>query len=299
MPPKKTKPAAAVEGLTFPAATPASRDPNPMMFYDACLAPLGYTRTITMEDRKAFAYGPPGQYILWLGQADDKHMKQKLPPTGNRYTGLHICLMAPSRKAVHEFHEAALENGGKDEGAPGLRPYVTNYYAAYAMDPDGWKLEICFMDAPTADEDEGIGKEEKKKDSTDATEETAEGLKDAEAEEEEHGSAPEEKEEKKTKKTKAAPKGRKPKAAIVEEADEDEPDIVPEKEAEKEEAPAGRSKRARAPPKPVVKSEDDDDEDEEPAGDDGDSDDAPKKRSKAAVSKGGKKPAASKAKGKK
>jgi hypothetical protein len=50
----------------------------------------------------------------------------------------HLALSAPTRGAVAQFHEKALANGGKDNGAPGLRPhYGPNYYAAFVFDPNG------------------------------------------------------------------------------------------------------------------------------------------------------------------
>jgi predicted lactoylglutathione lyase len=50
---------------------------------------------------------------------------------------------APTRSAVDAFYTAALENGGTDEGAPGLR-YRPNFYACYVRDPDGNKLSaVC------------------------------------------------------------------------------------------------------------------------------------------------------------
>ena len=54
----------------------------------------------------------------------------------------HIALSSPSRKAVDNFHAAAVRAGGKDNGAPGVRPdYHANYYAAFVFDPDGNNLE--------------------------------------------------------------------------------------------------------------------------------------------------------------
>jgi hypothetical protein len=45
---------------------------------------------------------------------------------------------------VDAFHAAALAAGGVDEGAPGLRPFHANFYAAYVRDPDGNKLSaVC------------------------------------------------------------------------------------------------------------------------------------------------------------
>lgn len=59
--------------------------------------------------------------------------------------GCHVAFNAPSREAVDEFHAQALFNGGSCEGKPGVRArYGPNYYAAFVMSPDGWKLEaVC------------------------------------------------------------------------------------------------------------------------------------------------------------
>ena len=60
----------------------------------------------------------------------------------NPKSGLHFCFTARSRKAVQGFHTGALANGGKDNGKPGLREdYGSGYFAAFAIDPDGYRLE--------------------------------------------------------------------------------------------------------------------------------------------------------------
>ena len=57
-------------------------------------------------------------------------------------TGAHIAFRAPDADAVRRWHEAALRNGGTDNGPPGTRPeYSGNYYAAFVRDPDGNRLE--------------------------------------------------------------------------------------------------------------------------------------------------------------
>ena len=63
-----------------------------------------------------------------------------MPPDDR--SGLHICFAAPSRSAVDTFHKEALKAGGTDNGKPGLRAdYGPNYYAAFAVDPDGYRIE--------------------------------------------------------------------------------------------------------------------------------------------------------------
>ena len=54
---------------------------------------------------------------------------------------VHLAFQAPDRETVHRFHAAALVAGGRDNGAPGERGYHPGYYAAFALDPDGHKIE--------------------------------------------------------------------------------------------------------------------------------------------------------------
>jgi catechol 2,3-dioxygenase-like lactoylglutathione lyase family enzyme len=65
--------------------------------------------------------------------------------TEERPAHLHLAFTAESRQQVDTFHRAALAAGGKDNGAPGLRPrYHANYYAAFVFDPDGHNIEaVC------------------------------------------------------------------------------------------------------------------------------------------------------------
>lgn len=106
-------------------------------FYDAALAPLGYVRVWTKEQRAAGydVAGPDERFaILAVGEA--------ARPAG---IGFHLALTAPTREGVDAFHRAALAAGGTDEGPPALRPhYGPTYYAAFVRDPDGHKLEaVC------------------------------------------------------------------------------------------------------------------------------------------------------------
>jgi catechol 2,3-dioxygenase-like lactoylglutathione lyase family enzyme len=58
---------------------------------------------------------------------------------------VHIGFKAANPVAVDAFHRAGLAAGGKDNGAPGLRPqYGAHYYAAFILDPDGHNIEaVC------------------------------------------------------------------------------------------------------------------------------------------------------------
>ena len=56
---------------------------------------------------------------------------------------LHLAFAAENRQQVDAFYQAALDAGGKDNGAPGLRPqYHENYYAAFVIGPDGHNIEV-------------------------------------------------------------------------------------------------------------------------------------------------------------
>ena len=101
-------------------------------FYDAALKPLGYC--CLSESDGALGYG--GEHAaLWLLAVDR-------PVAADPHNGLHVCYVAPTRRAVDAFHAAALKAGGTDNGKPGLRAdYGSDYYAAFVIDPDGYRLE--------------------------------------------------------------------------------------------------------------------------------------------------------------
>jgi catechol 2,3-dioxygenase-like lactoylglutathione lyase family enzyme len=107
-------------------------------FYDAVLSPLGHVRVWSDlrpgERGQAVGYGPPG-----AGDALALKQHDASAPPG---PGFHLAFAAPSRAAVDAFHAVALAHGGKDNGAPGLRPhYGPHYYAAFIVDPDGHRIE--------------------------------------------------------------------------------------------------------------------------------------------------------------
>ena len=90
------------------------------------------------ESPEGIAFGTATDPKLFVGPAYNGE-----PAThGN---GTHIAFFASSRAQVDAFYKAAMDNGGSDEGPPGLRPhYHPNYYGAYVRDPDGNKLQaVC------------------------------------------------------------------------------------------------------------------------------------------------------------
>ena len=101
-------------------------------FCDAALKPLGYT--CLSADEGSVGYGASAPEFWVLGT------EHPVPPDDR--SGLHFCFNAPDRASVDAFHKSALNAGGKDNGKPGLRAdYGPNYYAAFAIDPDGYRIE--------------------------------------------------------------------------------------------------------------------------------------------------------------
>jgi len=112
------------------------RDPaRAKRFYDAALHSLGYV--CLSENADALGYGRD-KIGLWIGKA-------ARPVPSDTGSNLHFCFAAPTCEAVDAFHVAALATGGADNGAPGLRPdYGADYYAAFVVDPDGYRIEAYF-----------------------------------------------------------------------------------------------------------------------------------------------------------
>ena len=108
-------------------------------FYDAALKPLGY-KALSASD-SSLGYGKDA-VVLWISSSD-------APVQADEKSGLHFCFDAPTRKASRRFMRRRLGAGGRDNGKPGVRPdYAPNYYAAFVVDPDGYRLEAyCGADA--------------------------------------------------------------------------------------------------------------------------------------------------------
>lgn len=102
-------------------------------FYTAALKPLGFV--LSSHDASSAGFGPPGApATLWL-----------YPTDGAAGPGAHVGFHAADHAAVTRFHRAALEAGGRDHGAPGIRAdYSPTYFAAFIIDPDGNNVEaVC------------------------------------------------------------------------------------------------------------------------------------------------------------
>ncbi|HET6603427.1 MAG TPA: VOC family protein [Xanthomonadaceae bacterium] len=102
-------------------------------FFLKALEPLGVTVALEWPPNGVELFSPNGNCSLCMFQTEEKPAH------------LHLAFTAGNRKQVEAFYRAAMEAGGKDNGAPGLRPhYHANYYAAFVIAPDGHNIEaVC------------------------------------------------------------------------------------------------------------------------------------------------------------
>jgi len=107
------------------------------IFFEKALEPLNYK--VVMEFGRACGFGVNNKPYLWIRE-------------GKKGQPVHIAFNSPNRKLVDEFYSFAMENGGVDNGKPGLRlHYHENYYGAFVFDPDGNNIEaVCHL-AETSD----------------------------------------------------------------------------------------------------------------------------------------------------
>ncbi len=108
-------------------------------FYEKALAPLGIKLLMDFGQACGFGRDKPE---LWFGTGPTSFQKAEQLRV---ITPMHLAFSATSRAEVDAFYRAALEAGGKDYGAPGVRAhYHPNYYGAFVLDPDGHDIEAVF-----------------------------------------------------------------------------------------------------------------------------------------------------------
>lgn len=110
-------------------------------FYLRALGPLGYSVIMELKREQIpelpspeiCGFGEQGKPDFWLSGSDKPSTPQ------------HLAFRAETRAAVDAFYKAALAEGAKSNGEPGLRPhYHPNYYGAFVIDPNGHNLEaVC------------------------------------------------------------------------------------------------------------------------------------------------------------
>jgi catechol 2,3-dioxygenase-like lactoylglutathione lyase family enzyme len=107
-------------------------------FYEAALGPLGIAMVMEVTPEMTGGYhgigmGTGDHPFFWFGSG------------GARGAGMHVAFTARTRAEVDAFYAAAMANGGRDNGPPGIRAhYHPNYYGAFVLDPDGINVEaVC------------------------------------------------------------------------------------------------------------------------------------------------------------
>ncbi len=111
---------------------------NSKAFYVSAFVPIDYQ--LLMEFPAAVTgtvdvagFGEAPKPDFWISE------------TAEPISPVHVAFSVSSRDKVDAFYKAALAAGGRDNGAPGLRPhYHPNYYGAFILDPDGHNIEaVC------------------------------------------------------------------------------------------------------------------------------------------------------------
>jgi catechol 2,3-dioxygenase-like lactoylglutathione lyase family enzyme len=107
-------------------------------FYTKALSSIGYAllmefpASVTGHTDVA-GFGEPPKPDFWVSKGEPNR-----PP-------IHVAFRVSSRAQVDAFYQAAMAAGGRDNGAPGIRPhYHEHYYGAFVLDPDGNNVEaVC------------------------------------------------------------------------------------------------------------------------------------------------------------
>ena len=108
-------------------------------FYDSVMAALGAEKIYQRADAAGWGErnraDSDGHSYFSVYQSDTASVDRRR----------HWCFRAQSAAQVRAFHAAGLAAGGRDAGAPGLRPdYHPAYYAAFLEDPEGNRVEAVF-----------------------------------------------------------------------------------------------------------------------------------------------------------
>ncbi len=137
-----------IDHMTFRVADMA----RTRAFYSAALAPLGYRLLFerSFDGANIVGFGTPDATQPEGSRIDTWFIDGPSPHGGHPVTtGCHLAWVAGTRAAVDAFHHAAVAAGGRDNGAPGLRPhYHANCYGAFVIDPDGNNIEAACHAAP-------------------------------------------------------------------------------------------------------------------------------------------------------
>jgi lactoylglutathione lyase len=117
------------------------------VFYSAVMDTLGISQRFYSADER------------WAGWHSADHSRPLFgigkPHDGQAHVagnGQMVAFLAADHATVRRAYQVALDNGGRCEGPPGLRPqYHEHYYGAYFRDPEGNKLCVaCHTPEPAA-----------------------------------------------------------------------------------------------------------------------------------------------------
>jgi catechol 2,3-dioxygenase-like lactoylglutathione lyase family enzyme len=114
-------------------------------FYDAVAGALGLATADLTE--QSFVFGRSKEMpipYLWIGTLIPSYWVEGSRPGINQ---MHVAFVAESEEQLQAFHKAAIEAGGKDNGAPGPREGADKYYGAFVLDPDGNNIEACYRES--------------------------------------------------------------------------------------------------------------------------------------------------------
>lgn len=116
--------------------------PRAERFYDAVLSALGIEKVGSDHADFWIGYGARSD----ADHPDRSYLSVRQGPRPEDSPRRHWCFKAGSRSAVDAFWQAGLDNGGTDNGAPGVREYHPSYYAAFLFDPEGNRIEaVCHV----------------------------------------------------------------------------------------------------------------------------------------------------------
>jgi catechol 2,3-dioxygenase-like lactoylglutathione lyase family enzyme len=131
--------------------------PRAIPFYHALLSALGYRRRQVSDPEWA---EPNPQRATWDirnpdGSRFDVEVRPSRPASRDRRYDRyepgphHIAFHAESEAVVDQVYEAIVAVGGEVLDTPrdygGHPAYGDQYYAAFFADPDGVKLEVCYV----------------------------------------------------------------------------------------------------------------------------------------------------------
>jgi putative acetyltransferase len=120
--------------------------PAAFAFYAPLMKQLGLVLKFADPEREWAAWRKPGtaRPLFIIGRPFDGNPAS----AGN---GQMVAFSASSHDVVDRCHALALQSGGTDTGAPGLRPeYHPHFYGGYFFDPDGNKICLCCHEAAGA-----------------------------------------------------------------------------------------------------------------------------------------------------